>query len=104
MAAVESLVAGCHRRHYSNKVREHAVPELWFKPGALGRHDSAFVGDAHQIFDAGRVHGKSDRVFSAVNHLDQFSNATNASHEADPIAFTWIINGQQGRQDVILQQ
>lgn len=47
----------------SEQVREHCVAQLRLEPGAFGRHDSAGIGNVHQVFDAGREHRKSTGEF-----------------------------------------
>jgi hypothetical protein len=85
-------------------VAEHRVAELRLEPGALGRHDAAGVGDGHQILDARREHRKRAGVFAAVHQLFQFRRAANAADEIDALARARVVNAENRREHVLLQQ
>jgi hypothetical protein len=87
-----------------NHVREHRVAELGFKPGALGRHDAASVGDGHEVFDAGGEHREGAGVFTGVHEFLEFASAANAADEVDALARARVIDAEQRREDVFLQQ
>ena len=86
-----------------NQVAEHGIAELGLEPGALGRHDAAGIGDAHQIFNARRKHGKCADVFAAVNELFQLRRAADATDEIDALARARISDPENGREHLLLQ-
>lgn len=83
---------------------KHAIAELGFEPGAFGRHDAAGVGDSHEVFDAGGIHGKGAGELAAVDHSLQFGCAPDSAHEVDAFAGAGIINPEDGREDIFLEQ
>ena len=40
----------------SEEMAKHGVAELWLKPSALRRHDSARISDGHQFLNTRRKH------------------------------------------------
>src|SRR6185436_13991325 len=63
------------------QVTEHGIPELGFEPGAFGRHDTAGVGDTHEILNAGWEHTEGAGEFAAVDPFDQLVGAPNPTDE-----------------------
>jgi len=59
-------------RVLQKQVTKHAIQQLWLEPGAFRRHNSARVGDAHQLFNAGGKHRERARI---VPFVDQPSNS-----------------------------
>ena len=82
---------------------EHGIAELWFEPCALGGHDAAGVGDGHEVLDARGEHGEGAGVFAAVHKFFEFRRAADAADEVDAFAGARIIDAEDGREHLLLQ-
>ena len=88
----------------SDLVAEHGVAQFGFEPGAFGRHDAAGIGNVHQVFDAGRKHGKGAGKFAAIDELFQFRRAANAADEGDAFAGARVFNAENRGENMFLKQ
>ena len=73
-------------------VDKYAAPELGLKPGGLGRHDGAGIGNIHQILHGSRIHGKCHLHFTAVYPVSKTLQATDTAYEIDPLVGTGILD------------
>ena len=75
------------------------------KPGGLGRHDFAAVGDVHDLLHGNGIEGEGKFHFAAVDALLQLAEAAQAAHEVDALVATQVLDAQkfvenQARTDV----
>ena len=83
----------------SNHMAKHGIAELRLEPGAFRRHDSARIGDAHQILDARREHRERAGIFAAVHELFQFRRPANAADKIYFFARARIVYAKQRREN-----
>ena len=98
------VVSGGSFISLSDLMAEHRVAELRLEPSALGRHDAAGVGDLHEVFNARREHRERAGVFAAVHEFFLFRRATDAADEFDLLARARVINAEDRREHIFLQQ
>ena len=85
-------------------MNQQAVAELGFKPGALGRHNLASVGDVHELIEGGRIHGKGAGAFTAIDALHEFAETTDATDKVDALGSTRIVNVEERLQHELLEE
>ena len=66
--------------------------EFRLKPGGLGRHDFAAVGDVHDLLHGNGIEGEGEFHLAAVDALLQLAEAAQAAHEVDALVATQVLD------------
>ena len=64
---------------------DQAGTELRLKPGGLGRHNVARVGDVDDLLHRDRIKGEGDLHLTIVHAAFQLAEATDTAHEVDAL-------------------
>ena len=73
--------------------------EFRLKPGGLGRHDFATVGDVHDLLHGNGIEGEGKFHLAAIHALLQFAEAAQAAYEVDALVAAQILDAQEFVED-----
>ena len=65
------------------------------KPGGLGRHDFAAVGDVHDLLHGNGIESEGKFHFAAIHALLQFAKAAQAAYEVDALVAAQVLDAQE---------
>lgn len=76
--------------------------EFWLKPGGLGRHDVARIGNIHKLFHGDRIECQSHLHLTAVNTALEFSKTAYATNKINPLVAAQVLYTKQLVQNQVL--
>ena len=80
---------------------DEARTQFGLKPGSLGRHDLATVGNVDDLLHGHGIEGQSHLHLATVNTTFQFAQAADTANEVDALVGTQVGDAQDVAQDII---
>ena len=73
--------------------------EFRLKPGGLGRHDFAAVGDVHDLLHGNGIEGEGKFHLAAIHALLQLAESAQATYEVDALIAAQVLDAQEFVED-----
>ena len=84
-------------------MHEQSAAQFGFEPGRFWGHDLILIGQFDQLADGRRMECKRHGEFAGIDQFDKLIITAYAADKVDSLVGTRVVDAEQRRQEIVLQ-